>query len=358
MQAEIEFSARINCFVGNNGSGKTNILDAIYYLSICKSYFNNIDVYNIRHGEEMFVIQGNYINHSGTEEIICSYKKNSRKIVKRNKKEYERLSEHIGLIPVVMVSPNDNSLITEGSEIRRKLIDSIISQYNKVYLEQLIQYNRILQQRNKLLKDFTESPNSNMFDIFEIYDQQLASLGKTIFEERVKFSEEFKPIFENYYYLIAGKNENARLVYQSQLSDHDLLKLLNESFAKDKALAYTTAGIHKDDILLLLDDLPIKRVASQGQQKTYLVALKLAEYEFLKNHSGKKPILLLDDIFDKFDTNRVKHIIDLTSNDRFGQIFITDTEMDRIHKVLDNISNGHRIFHVESGEISLVKNEQ
>jgi len=348
-QLAIEFSDRINCFVGNNGVGKTNLLDAIYYLSMCRSYFSNIDQYNIRHNEELFVVQGEYITQTGyTEEILCSYKKNGRKIVKRNKKEYDRLSEHIGLIPVVMITPNDSTLITEGSEERRRLIDTIISQYNKNYLEQLILYNRTLQQRNRLLKDIAGQSSSPLLEMFDIYDEQLVNAGKIIYTERKTFIDEFRPIFLEMYQQIAGKAEAVDLSYQSQLHEEDLLQLLRKNFSKDRQLEHTSVGIHKDDLLLLIDGIPAKRIASQGQQKTFLVALKLAEYSLIYKHSQKKPLLLLDDLFDKFDHQRVERLIDLTQNSLSGQIFITDTDINHLMPILKRVSNGHHVFHVEN----------
>ncbi len=350
-QAELSFSEKINCFVGNNGIGKTNLLDAIHYLSISKSYFNIIDSQNIRHNNDFFVIQGNYIINDHEEEIYCGFKRNSRKILKRNKKEYERLADHIGLVPVVMITPSDSSLISEGSEERRKLIDSIISQYDKIYLDDLIQYNHILLQRNKFLKEISHHSNYDK-DILEVYSDQLVSLGEKIYDKRFKFIESFSPVFKKYYSAIAGTNEIAEIRYQSQLNGTDFKSLLVETLQKDKILEYTSTGIHKDDLILNLDGYLAKKIASQGQQKTYVVALKLAEFDFISTISGKKPLLLLDDIFDKFDPTRVKQIIQLVSDKHFGQIFITDTELNRIQSVLKEISFGHSIFIVEPGKIT------
>lgn len=354
-QAELNFSSKINCFIGNNGVGKTNLLDAIYYLSMCKSYFNPFDSQNIKHGEEFFLVQGTYNNiDESSEDIYCGFKRNSRKVMKRNKKEYERLADHIGLIPVVMVTPSDNSLITDGSEERRRLIDSIISQYDKIYLEELIQYNRVLFQRNKYLKDIAESGNFDNI-ILEVYNEQLSTLGDNIFQKRKAFADEFKPVFQKYYSFIAGNDEPAGMSYQSQLQINPMLQLLHENIGKDRALEYTSVGVHKDDLQLELNGYPVKKLASQGQQKTYLVALKLAEFDFIEQHSGKKPLLLLDDIFDKFDPLRVKQIIRLASDNHFGQIFITDTEQNRIESVLKEISFDHTIFKVENGSILELK---
>lgn len=349
--AELEFNGKINCFVGNNGVGKTNLLDAIYYLSLCKSYFNTIDSQNIRHGNDFMVIQGNYFVNSIQEEIYCGVKRNTRKVFKRNKKEYDRLADHIGFLPAVMITPSDSSLITEGSEERRKLIDSIISQYDKFYLNDLIHYNRILLQRNKLLKDAASSNHLDK-EILDILSLQLADYGNRIHHKRIIFLEEFKPVFHKYYSSIAGNIEVANIVYQSQLENKKMETLLQETLAKDRILEYTSNGIHKDDLVLMLNDFPVKKIASQGQQKTYLVALKLAEFDFIAEHSGKKPLLLLDDIFDKFDPTRVKQIIHLASDVHFGQIFITDTEIVRINAILKEISFDHSIFDVNNGNIT------
>jgi DNA replication and repair protein RecF len=347
-QAELTFSGKINCFVGNNGVGKTNLLDAIHYLSLCKSYFNFIDSQNIKHGEDFFVIQGNYLIKTSSEEIYCGFKRNGRKIFKRNKKEYDRLAEHVGLIPVVIITPSDSSLIIEGSEVRRRLVDSIVSQFDKFYLDDLMNYNRVLLQRNKMLKEIAENGRFDS-DMNEVYTSQLSTLGDKIFRKRTDFISSFKPVFQKYYSLIAGENEQVELVYQSQLQEKNMAELLTGNLAKDRILEYTSAGIHKDDLLLLLGDHPVKKIGSQGQQKTYVVALKLAEFDFIEKISGSKPLLLLDDIFDKFDPSRVKQIIHLASDEHFGQIFITDTEINRIEKVLKEISFDHSIFIVEEG---------
>jgi DNA replication and repair protein RecF len=349
-QVDLNFSRKINCFVGNNGVGKTNLLDAIHYLSLCKSYFNSIDSQNIKYDNDFFVIQGKYIISENEEDIYCGFKRIGGKVFKRNKKEYGRLADHIGLIPAVMVTPSDSSLITEGSDERRRLIDSIISQYDKLYLDDLIHYNRVLLQRNKILKEFAESGSFDN-DMLDIYSEQLASYGNKVFEKRKEFITLFKPVFQKYYQTIAGTSEEADIVYQSQVNETSMFELLRNSITKDRALEYTSCGIHKDDLVLTLSGYPVKRVASQGQQKTYLVALKLAEFDFIKQISGIKPLLLLDDIFDKFDPDRVKQIIKLASDDHFGQIFITDTELTRIEIVLNEISFDHNIFKVEASTI-------
>jgi DNA replication and repair protein RecF len=349
-QVELSFSNKINCFVGDNGVGKTNLLDAIHYLSLCKSYFNNIDSQNIKHDQDFFVIQGNYLINNTEEDIYCGFKRNSRKVFKRNQKDYDRLADHIGFIPAVIITPSDNSLISEGSEERRKLIDSIISQYDKLYLDDIIQYNKVLLQRNKLLKEFADKKNYDE-DVLEVYSDQLSGYGDRIYQKRSEFVNSFVPVFQKYYQMIAGENERVELSYQSQLNNSNFRKLLGDNINKDRILEYTSVGIHKDDLLMLLGNYPVKKIASQGQQKTYVVALKLAEFDFIEKISGTKPLLLLDDIFDKFDPGRVKQIIHLASDEHFGQIFITDTEISRIKKVLKEISYDHSIFIVEEGKI-------
>lgn len=290
-QVDLNFSPKINCFTGPNGVGKTNILDSIYYLSMCKSYLNPIDSQNVRYDEEFFVIQGDYILKDKHENIYCGLKRNKKKQFKRNKKEYQKLSDHIGLLPVVMISPTDNSLILEGSDERRKYIDMVISQYNKEYLDHLIKYNRVLAQRNKLLKDFYQNRSFDE-DTIDIWDEQLINLGEKIHFGRVKFVEELKPIFQEYYSKISGDREQVRLVYESQISEGDFRTLLKNAIEKDRIVQHTTVGIHKDDLILTLNGYPIKKAGSQGQQKTYLVSLKLAQFDFIKNKWNKTHFII------------------------------------------------------------------
>ncbi len=344
-QVELEFSARINCFVGNNGVGKTNILDAIHYLSLSKSFFNSIDSQNIKYDEDFFVIQGAFLRGDTRENIYCSSKRNRKKQFKRNKKEYHRLADHIGLLPVVMISPADSNLITGGSDERRKFINAVISQYDRNYLNDLIQYNKALAQRNKLLKDFARS---GMFDAesLELWDEQLIPLSKKIYTKRIDFIDKLVPVFQKYYDSIALGKESVGLVYQSHHHDADFSDVFKNALDKDRILQYTTRGIHKDDLVLELNGYQINRVGSQGQQKTYLVALKFAKYEFIKEVSGFNPILLLDDVFDKFDASRVTQIIQLVSENQFGQIFITDTHQSRLEKILSELSADYRLFRI------------
>ena len=347
-QAELSFTPGINCFVGPNGSGKTNMLDAFYYLSFCKSYFNPVDSANIRHDEAFFVIQGEYDRNDENEQIYCGIKRNQKKQFKRNKKEYTKLSDHIGLLPLVMISPSDEQLITEGSEQRRKYIDSVVSQYDKVYLNRVIRYNRVLQQRNALLKHLRET-NDNPASL-DIWDAQLAELAELIYGQRKEFIDELVPVFHHYHSYLSGDSDKVTLVYRSHFDDGNLREQLEHNRQKDIILGYTTKGVHKDDIDLLIDGYPIKKTASQGQKKTFLIALKLAQFDFLSKHSGIKPILLLDDIFDKLDETRGERLIDLVAKDHFKQIFITDTRLNQLDELLKKIDKESRIFKVENGE--------
>ncbi len=355
-EASLEFSCKINCLVGNNGIGKTNILDSLYYLSLCKSFFPNSDSHNIRHGEEFFMIQGEYQRDEKAENIYCGVKLGQKKLFRRNGKEYERLSEHIGLLPLVMISPADSSLIIDGSEERRKFIDSVISQFDNQYLDDVMRYNRAVVQRNMLLKDFARS-NRFDADMIEIWNDQLIATGLRIYEKRKFFITDIIPVFQQYYEFVSGGTEKVELAYESQLFEGDFADLLNKSIEKDRKLQYTSIGVHKDDLTLQLGNHPIKRVGSQGQQKTFLVSLKLAQFDYIKLKSGNVPILLLDDIFDKFDANRVNKIIQLTANDNFGQIFITDTNSERMSNVLKQINSDYRLFHISEKEIEVFRNE-
>jgi DNA replication and repair protein RecF len=354
--AELIFSDGVNAFVGDNGEGKTNLLDAIHYLSLCKSYFNPADSQNIKHDAEFFTVQGIYGVVDGFENIYCGLKRAGRKIFKRNGKEYERLAEHIGLLPVVMISPVDGMLITEGSEERRKFIDSIISQFDRLYLEDLINYNKVLSQRNALLKQFA---NSRMYDAdsLEIWNEQLISLGEKIYEKRLAFVNECLPIFKKHYESISGGKENVSVVYESHLHKGNFRNVLNAALEKDRLLQFTTTGIHKDDLLLNIGEYPVKRFASQGQQKSFLIALKLAQFDFMKEIKKQKPILLLDDIFDKLDDQRVRHLMELVSHENFGQIFITDTHPERVKKIFEKINVPLRTFLVEGGSVTM-RNEE
>lgn len=349
-QVEVEFHPKLNCFVGDNGQGKTNLLDIIYYLSICKSAFNPIDSQNIKHAEDFFIIQGLYDRDDKDETIFCAVKQSEGKVFKRNGKEYPRLADHVGLLPVVIISPADLSLIVDGSEERRKYINSVISQFDRQYLDELIRYNRVLAQRNKMLKDIDGRDNFSV-ELVEVLDEQLSMIGEIIFKKRNDFVDKLIPIFQKYYTIISGRDERVELVYQSQIKGEDFKALLGSSFSKDRMLQFTSVGVHKDDLTLMLNNYSIKKEGSQGQQKTYLIALKLAQFEFMKSISGVRPILLLDDIFDKLDINRVENFIKLVSDDSFGQIFITDTNKGRLNEILDQLHSGFKLFKVDSGSV-------
>jgi DNA replication and repair protein RecF len=342
---ELEFSPKINCFTGNNGVGKTNILDAVHYLSLTKSFFNNIDSISIRHGEDYFIIQGTFSRDGEEDRIYCAFQRQKQKLLKRNGKEYQKLSDHIGRYPVVMISPADSALITEGSEDRRRFMNKIISQYNSEYLDAVLRYSKALQQRNKLLKDFRSSGRFDI-DALTIWDNQLVRYGKYVFKEREILVNELIPVFQEYYSLISSGKEHVKLQYRSHLAEGDFQETLNDSIIKDRYLEYTTAGIHKDDLLLEMDDHPVRSLGSQGQQKSYLVALKLAKFDYIKRKAGFSPILLLDDIFDKFDAERVEQIIRLVGNHRFGQIFITDTHQNRLLDILTSHNTDYKLFNI------------
>lgn len=339
----LDFDPVINCLVGDNGVGKTNILDAIYHLCFGKSYFNPVATQNIKHDTDFFVVDGEFEKEGRTEKIICSFKKGTKKVIKRNGKAYEKFSEHIGFLPLVIISPSDRDLILEGSDTRRKFMDGVISQSDKAYLQTLIKYNKVLTQRNSLLKYFvanhTFDPNT-----LAIYNEQLHNLGTEIHKKRVAFIDSLIPIFQKQYAHISEKDEQITLSYESQLSEENLLNLLEKNIDKDRALQYTSVGIHKDDLDFTIGGHPIKKFGSQGQQKSFLIALKLAQFHFIKQQASTTPILLLDDIFDKLDENRVSHIVGLVKDDNFGQIFISDTHADRTENVVKNIHQSYKIF--------------
>ena len=342
---KFSFDTKIICFVGLNGVGKTNILDSIYHLSYTKSYFNPIPSQNIKHGETFFFISGRYMIHDKEENILVSLKKGDKKIIKRNNKLYKKFSDHIGKIPLVLISPDDRNLIIEGSETRRKFIDGIISQTDKEYLNNLIDYNKTLKQRNALLKMFYDNSDSIRKTI-DIYDRQLSSDAQKIYDKRREFLNEFIPIFKSRYKELSNDKENVEIKHSSDISpDQNLYKLLKNSLEKDLRFQYTTKGIHKDDLNLSLDNYPIKKYGSQGQQKTFLIAMKLAQFDYLSKLDSK-PILLLDDIFDKLDDSRVKQIINLVNQEKFNQIFISDTNKTRSENIIKKVNKSYKIFEI------------
>ena len=348
-EVELSFSRKLNCIIGKNGMGKTNLMDAVYYLSFCKSATNPIDSQNIHHGHEFFVIQGFYeTDHGEPEEVYCGLKRKQKKQFKRNKKEYSRLSDHIGLIPLVMVSPADSILIGGGSEERRRFMDVVISQFDREYLDALIRYNKALQQRNTLLKADMEPDDELML----VWEEMMAAAGAVVYRKRKEFIDEFIPVFQSYYSYISQDREQVSLSYESHLEQADLLTLLKENRQRDRIMGYSLKGVHKDDLIMKLGEFPIKREGSQGQNKTYLIALKLAQFDFLKRTGSQTtPLVLLDDIFDKLDALRVEQIVKLVSGDNFGQIFITDTNREHLDKILHKLDGDYAVFEVESGTV-------
>ncbi len=347
--ADFNFDKKINCFVGNNGVGKSNALDAIYHLSHTKGYFNAVASQNIKHGEEFFVVEGVYHKNEREEQVHCSLKKGAKKVVKRNGKVYEKLSEHIGLIPLVIISPADANLILEGSDMRRKFMDGIIALSDKSYLKSLLNYNKILSQRNSLLKYFAANHIFDQVNI-DVYNEQLIVYGNELFEKRKKFIVDFIEIFkERYHHIIysTGDNdllENVSISYKTQLDKNNFKELLDSNLQRDRLLQYTSVGLHKDDLLFKINDFSIKKIGSQGQQKSFLIALKLAQFDFIKKQTNLKPILLLDDVFDKLDENRVAQLIDIVNDDNFGQLFISDTHAERTETLIKKTKQSYKMF--------------
>ena len=347
-ESNFQFGKNINCFVGDNGSGKTNILDAIHYLSLSKSYFNKVDAQNIKFEEDFFILKGIFIKEQEQFDIQCSLQKGEQKTLKCNGKKYKRFSDHIGNFPIVIIAPTDSNLILDGSEVRRRYIDSSIAQYNKQYLKNLINYNKALKQRNALLKSFAEKQYFDKLSL-ETFDNQLIKFGTAIFKERTHFLERLIDVFKKYYANIASKNEKVNIKYQSQISQKGFSKTLQASLEKDRISQYTNVGIHKDDIVFEMDEYPIKKIGSQGQQKSFLIALKLAQFDFMQKQMGFNPILLLDDIFDKLDDKRVEKIIAFANDGLFGQVFITDTHKQRTEEILNTSKMEYNLFEIENG---------
>lgn len=346
-EATLEFSPKVNCLLGNNGMGKTNVLDAIFYLSFCQSSLTRTDATTVRFGEEFMLLQGTYDRSGKTEQISCALQRGKKKSVKRNGKEYRRLSEHIGLLPLVMVTPSDWNLIVGGSEERRRLIDRIISQGNHEYLEQLIGYNRALEQRNAMLKQGIADPL-----LLETVDAFLCQAAAMIHKFRKQWIEQFTPIFMRYYNAISGSNEQVRLDYRSVLNERDMHDVLRLNLERDRVLGHTSQGVHRDDVELMLGDELMRRTGSQGQCKTYTIALRLAQFDFLKTICGQTPLLLLDDIFDKLDASRVANIMRIVSEPAFGQIFVSDTNRQHLDETVEAVGSDYRIFMVIDGVCS------
>ena len=345
--ANLSFSPNVNCLIGHNGEGKTNLLDAIYYLSFCHSSFTNIDSQVITHDQDFFVIEGNYLTESGeAESVYAGMKRGTRKHFRRNKKEYKKFSEHIGLIPLIFVSPSDSILVDGGGEERRKLMDMVIAQYDKRYLEALNAYNKALQQRNALLKMEPAVDPALM----EIWEAEMAQKGTVVYERRSAFVDEFVPVFQQIYQKISGEKETVSLRYVSHGQRGGLLDVIQRDRLKDLAVGYSLHGVHRDDLEMLINGYPMKREGSQGQTKTYVMALKLAQFDFLRRTSSQTtPLLLLDDIFDKLDARRVENIVRLVSGEGFGQIFITDTNRRHLDDIVGHIPSEHALWHVSDG---------
>ena len=359
-EAQLELSPKMNCFIGSNGMGKTNVLDAVYYLSFCRSASNPIDAQVIRHEEPFCMIEGQYqavgaesqepMANSELLTISVGMKRGQKKHFKRNKKEYKRLSEHIGLIPLVVVSPADALLIEGGSEERRKLMDMVIAQYDRSYIDALSRYNNALQQRNILLKMEDPAPDTL---VLQLWEEQMAEAGEVLYAKRRAFVDELVPLFQEYYQHISSGQERVGLTYVSHCQRGPLLDVIQRDRHKDLDVGYSLHGVHRDDLEFTLDGHLMKREGSQGQNKTYVIALKLAQFDFLKRTGSQTtPLLLLDDIFDKLDTQRVEQIVRLVSSDNFGQIFITDTNRDHLDQILSTSALDYQIFHVQEGNIS------
>ena len=348
-EASLELSPNLNCFIGHNGEGKTNFLDAVYYLSFCRSAFNPIDSQVIMHDQDFFVVEGFYENEAADQiDIYCGMKRGTKKHFKRDKKEYKRLSQHIGLIPLIFVSPADQSLISGGSEERRRLMDVVISQYDNGYIEALNNYNKALQQRNALLK-MEQEPDAALLDIWE---QEMARHGERIFTARQDFVERLIPVFQEIYNHVADGHEEVSLKYISHAQRGALIDVIQRDRYKDRAVGYSLHGVHRDDLEMMLGGYQMRREGSQGQNKTFVLALKLAQFDFLRRTASQTtPLLLLDDIFDKLDAHRVEQIVKLVSGDGFGQIFITDTNRDHLDQILRSVSYDYKLFEVEGGEI-------
>ena len=350
-EARLEFSPKLNCLIGNNGQGKTNVLDAIYYLSLCRSFAStgeNSAV--IRHGEPYMMLQGGYTRCETPMEISVALQRGKRKVVRRDGKEYQRLSQHIGLLPVVMVSPMDWDLVRGSGEERRRFMDLIISQNDSEYLEALIRYNKAVEQRNAMIKKEMHDPL-----LYETVETEMARHASLLHQRRKQWLEQFLPIFMLYYTAVAGEGETVRLDYKSHLNDGNMLEHLAATRERDLILGYTTRGIHRDDLELMLDGHSMRQTGSQGQCKTYTIALRFAQFDFLKANNPAVPILLLDDIFDKLDANRVERIIDVVSSDRFGQIFITDTNRTHLDEIITRHGGGHCLMNVEDGAVTVMK---
>ncbi|MTI33427.1 DNA replication/repair protein RecF, partial [Xanthovirga aplysinae] len=353
-ELKLNFSRQINCFVGGNGSGKTNLLDAIHYLSLTKSAFNTVDSQNIQHNAPYLMVMGDFRKGEQKDQVHCSFQKSQKKVFKLNRQPYEKISDHIGQFPVVLIAPNDTDIIREGSEFRRRFFDAIISQIDPDYLENLMKYNRLLKQRNSLLKQFSDQHYID-YELISTYDVQLLNVGKRIFEGRNLFIQEFNPIFLQHYQNLCETQEEVTLTYSSALQEENFEVDFRNALEKDLVLQRTTKGTHKDDFKFEIEGYPLKKFGSQGQQKSYLIALKLAHFDIVKDHKGFKPILLLDDIFDKLDDRRIERLMQMVASHTFGQLFLTDARPERTERIFKSIAGKIKIFHIKKGQVLLEK---
>lgn len=345
----LELGRQVNCLTGPNGTGKTNLLDAVHYLAMCKSYFEPQDVHNILHGEDWFMIKGEMEAPDGTDALSCAVRKGRRKVFTRNRKDYERLADHVGRYPAVMITPYDSQLVLDGSEVRRRFLDGLIAQFDRNYLERLMRYNRALAQRNLLLKR-TDSLVER--STVEPWDEQLIAHGEVVHAVRTAFMQEMTPLLLRHYQGITSGPEEVALDYRSEVAEAGMREILDQHWPRDQQAQYTTGGVHKDDLLFGIDGRPLRKFGSQGQQKTFLIALKLAQFDLTAERAGTKPLLLLDDIFDKIDPQRMRHLLGLLGGGRFGQVIITDTDAARLHKALDGLNLDTRFFHLDHDGIT------
>ena len=345
-QAEITLSERLNCFVGDNGAGKTNVLDAVYYLSMSKSALSMTDGQSVRHGEDFFVVEGTYAGDSGLSDTVnCSFLRRSGKVLKLNGKEYDRMADHVGRFPVVMVSPQDSVLITDAAEERRRYLNAFLSQLDRDYLASLMRYNAVLAERNRFLKSSSDE------QMLQIYDMQLADHAARIYERRRDIIERMRPLVAEFYRQLSGDREQVEIEYRSELASASMGELLLASRERDIVNGFTTSGVHRDDMSLRIGGYPLRKYGSQGQQKSFLMSLKLAQYRILAEVCGERPLLLLDDLFDKLDTSRVENLLTLVAGDDFGQIFITDCNRSRLETILSRAGEKYALFMVEGGDI-------
>lgn len=345
-QAEITLSERLNCFVGDNGAGKTNVLDAVYYLSMSKSALTMTDGQSVRHGEDFFVVEGTYVDDSGSNDTVnCSFLRRSGKVLKLNGKEYDRMADHVGRFPVVMVSPQDSVLITDAAEERRRYLNAFLSQLDRDYLASLMRYNAVLAERNRFLKSSSDE------QMLQIYDMQLADHAARIYERRRDIIDRMRPLVAEFYRQLSGDREQVEIEYRSELASASMGELLLASRERDIVNGFTTSGVHRDDMSLRIGGYPLRKYGSQGQQKSFLMSLKLAQYRILTEVCGERPLLLLDDLFDKLDTSRVENLLTLVAGDGFGQIFITDCNRSRLETILSRAGEKYALFMVEGGDI-------